>query len=324
MWAGLRLVFRSRLRQVTIGTEEVLKQIEPTEDDNTRIEAAVASLRNVLTNNWTNARAVQEIVIGGSYAKNTLLRGHLEVDVVVFLAGEWTREDCLHSFRQSIGQIWKLGQDNVRLTRHSVQFRHPSTGVDVDLLFTFAISAHSGLSVFDDRRQFQTQRTGKRKRSRYLNDFDLLRETSTSVVQDQVRLVRQAQPRVWSLIQLAKALKVRFMDAAATYLPSYVLEILALDYVSQTCAVDFDQGLRHIFEQLRDLDTEFVFHRCSEAARIGISSSAVEGYWRGRREWSQGAVLPDPVNPLHNTATLLKTSELREVCTALLDEVWGD
>ena len=206
--------------------------------------------------------------------------------------------------------------------------------------------------------------------------------SSTSVAEHQVKLIKQAGSKTISLIQLAKALKVRFMDPTRTYLPSYVLEVLALDYMQEMRIFDFDDGLQYIFSQLRDLETDFVFHLSGEAARAGIRSSDVESYWRGHKQWSAGwvstitveiwwnteyttvnpcvtsnesdlsdfsgqieiphfkhlqakeackserlmpgAVLPDPVNPLHNIATKLKVAEVRERSKRLLSRLWSN
>ena len=54
---------------------------------------------------------------------------------------------------------------------------------------------------------------------------------------------------------------------------------------------DFDEGLQYIFSQLRDLESDFVFHLCPDAAWAGITSADVESYWRGHKQWSAGAGL---------------------------------
>ena len=63
------------------------------------------------------------------------------------------------------------------------------------------------------------------------------------------------------------------MDATHTYLPSYVVEVLALEYMQEMRVFDFDEGLQYIFSQLRDLESDFVFHLCPDAARAGITSA---------------------------------------------------
>eukprot|EP00434_Breviolum_minutum_P027681 symbB.v1.2.024483.t1/scaffold2323.1/size82334/3 len=234
----------------------------------------------------------------------TMLRERLEVDIVVFITNDYIRETCMKSFQDCISKMWQLGSD-VKLNRHSVQFTHPRTTVEVDMLFTYDLDAKSGFDVFLNRRGFQRQWSGKRKRNKTLTDFDMLRESSSSVAEDQVKLIAEADKQTISLIQLAKALKTRFMDATHTYLPSYLLEIFVLDYMQEKVVFNFDDGLQYVFSQLRDLETDFVFHRCCAATQAGITSEDVESYWRGHKQWSAGAVVPDPVNPLHNVATML-------------------
>lgn len=233
--------------------QEVLKQIQPTEDDFDKCSAAISSLQNVLKQNWELSDVVEDITINGSYAKGTMLKGRLEIDIVVFVSGSSTLETCRQSFKSCICKMWTLG-DEVRVNKHSVQFRHPRTGVDVDLLFTYELDAKSGVEVFLKRREFQPQWSGKRKRCRYLTYFDMLRDSSSSVAKHQVQLIKHADREAISLIQLAKALKARFMDATHTYLPSYVVEVLALEYMQEMRVFDFDEGLQYIFSQLRDLE----------------------------------------------------------------------
>lgn len=270
--------------------QEVLQQIQPTEDDFDKCSAAISSLQNVLRQDWELSDVVEDITTNGSYAKGTMLKGRLEVDIVVFVSGSSTLEDCRQSFRSCICKMWTLG-DEARVNRHSVQFRHPRTGVDVDLLFTYELDARSGLEVFLKRREFQPQWSGKRERRRNLTDFDMLRDSSSSVAEHQVQLIKHAGRQAISLIQLAKALKARFMDATHTYLPSYVVEVLALKYMQEMRVFDFDEGLQYIFSQLRDLESDFVFHLCPDAALAGITSPDVESYWRGHKQWSAGAGL---------------------------------
>lgn len=303
--------------------EDILQQVQPTQEDWNRCSAVISSLENVLRHNWELSGAVQDIVTSGSYAKGTMLRERLEVDIVVFITNDYIRETCMKSFQDCISKMWQLGSD-VKLNRHSVQFTHPRTTVEVDMLFTYDLDAKSGFDVFLNRRGFQRQWSGKRKRNKTLTDFDMLRESSSSVAEDQVKLIAEAGKQTISLIQLAKALKTRFMDATHTYLPSYVLEILVLDYMQEKVVFNFDDGLQYVFSQLRDLETDFVFHRCCAATQAGITSEDVESYWRGHKQWSAGAVVPDPVNPLHNVATMLNVPELRERCKRLLSRLWDN
>merc|ERR1712094_28327 len=109
----------------------------------------------------------------------------LEVDIVVTLDGSSPREDYLKSFRSCIRNMWQIHE--ARCTKQSVQFRHGSSKVDVDLVFTYDTDAHSAFEVFQQRRSFQPRHGGKR--SRYATDFDLFRDSSANVSKEQVQLI---------------------------------------------------------------------------------------------------------------------------------------
>ena len=150
--------------------EDILQQVQPTQEDWNRCSAVISSLENVLRHNWELSGAVQDIVTSGSYAKGTMLRERLEVDIVVFITNDYIRETCMKSFQDCISKMWQLGSD-VKLNRHSVQFTHPRTTVELDMLFTYDLDAKSGFDVFLNRRGFQRQWSGKRKRNKTLTEL---------------------------------------------------------------------------------------------------------------------------------------------------------
>lgn len=304
--------------------DSILQQIRPTQDDLDRCQAAITTVENVLAKNWEHASRVTGVSVGGSYAKGTLLKGHLEVDVVVTVDGSCAREDYLDSFRKFIGTRWNI--NDAHCTRHSVHFKQRSTKVDVDLVFTYAMQASTAFAVFQSRQQFQRHRGGKR--SRHATDFDLLRDSSANVTQQQVALIEGQPQSTKDIICLAKALKDRFFKPTHTYLPSYVVEIAVLNVLGvhpgrSRRRLDIDSTLVAVFETLRDLDSEVVRVMSPAAARHWVAEEDVDSYWRGSGAMCRGALVVDPENPLMNVAKMVNAAAVRERAEALLGKVWS-
>jgi tRNA nucleotidyltransferase (CCA-adding enzyme) len=196
--------------------EDILKEIYPDDNQNKCLTGIVSTLGDILKNG-SGYLKIKKVIPAGSLAKNTILKGHLEVDCVYIL------EHNGYSFANNFFEVRRALLDNLpgvtfSINRHSISFvLHKGIGdVSVDLLPAFEINDQSQILQVKNKDAYYG---------------------STALLQKKYfKKACQYYPRFTDLIRLLKL----WRNTWNIPLSSYMLEVIASDAI---CETDKDASL---------------------------------------------------------------------------------
>ncbi|MHA1352832.1 MAG: hypothetical protein ACTSPP_08615, partial [Candidatus Heimdallarchaeaceae archaeon] len=120
------------------------------EEEKKQIKSKLMNLDRIMKNN--TSLPIAEIIYGGSFGKNTILKGRKEADVVFILSPKFPEKkmdnlnDLLYNLFSKIGSI-----SNVEQNFHSLSFTYDD--IEVDLLVAKSISKPTALANMSSKQQ---------------------------------------------------------------------------------------------------------------------------------------------------------------------------
>ena len=193
--------------------EAILKQLYPDPNGNQiKCLKSIVSLMGYILINSSNTLKIKKVILAGSLGKNTILKGHLEVDCVYIL--EHSNFSYYHSFLE-VQRVLKANLPEVKqfvTKKHSITFKlnKPIGVVSVDLLPAFEIND-------------QSQMTQVRNRDAYYG--------STSLIQKKYfKKVIKDYSRFRDLVLLLKS----WRNTHKIPLTSYMLELIVSNAIYDT------------------------------------------------------------------------------------------
>jgi tRNA nucleotidyltransferase (CCA-adding enzyme) len=195
--------------------ESILKSIYPDKNQIDCLSGIVSKMGNILQNGSSFLK-VKKVTPAGSLARNTILKGHLEVDCVYIL--EHNGYSFSHNYFEVINTLRKNLPNNIQYEQkpHSIHFNleRPIGTIAVDLLPAFEISLE--------------QITAVKNRDAYYG--------STALIQKKYfAKIKKVYPRFTDLVRLLKQWK-KIQNIPA--LTSYMLELIAANGIYRTTSRD--------------------------------------------------------------------------------------
>jgi len=137
--------------KIELRFEKFIKEtLIPTEEEEKQIKSKVKKLENMMKHNMNIP--IAETIYGGSYAKNTILKGRKEVDIVFILSSRYPEKkidelkDDLVTFLSEIQPIY-----NVKKNPRSISFNYE--GIEIDLLVAKKFTKHDALKNMPIKQQ---------------------------------------------------------------------------------------------------------------------------------------------------------------------------
>jgi len=191
--------------------ESILRSIYPDKNQIGCLSGVVSDLGHILQNG-SKLLKIKKVIPAGSLGRNTILKGHLEVDCVYIL--EHNDYSFSHNYEEVINTLRKKLPKKVQYQpkKHSIHFNleRPIGIISVDLLPAFEINSEKQM------------REVRNKNAHY---------GSTTLIQDKYFAnVKKKYPRFTDLVRLLKL----WRNSHHIPLTSYMLELIVANSVKDT------------------------------------------------------------------------------------------
>jgi tRNA nucleotidyltransferase (CCA-adding enzyme) len=192
--------------------ESILKTIYPEKNQKDCLSGVVSTMGHILQNGSSFLK-VKKVTPGGSLARNTILKGHLEVDCVYIL--ERNGFSYYHNYREVVNALQKNLPKNVQyeMKKHLIHFylEYRIGTIAIDLLPAFEVNSLEQIAAV------------KNKEAYYGSTALFQKIYFTNVVKNYSRYA-----------DLVLLLKLWKKNHQSFYLTSYMIELIASNAIKDT------------------------------------------------------------------------------------------